>query len=128
MSGYQLQPVALLHDQATGAPIGMMGRNGKEYLFPLVNDPDPTANYVDKSGTPGAATINAYRGRVAAAAAATSLVVTNNRVTATSYIGTNLATNDSTAVIKAVVPAAGSFTIYLTAPTAQVNIDFIVLG
>ena len=128
MTAYTKAQVAALHNPANGAVIGIMGLDGKEYLFPLVNSPDATANYEDKSATPGNVTTNAYRGRVAAAAAATSVVVTNNRVTATSYIGTNMATNDATCVIKAVVPAAGSFTINLTAPTATTNIDFIVLG
>jgi hypothetical protein len=41
---------------------------------------------VDTSGTPGAATIHAVRGRVAIAVGASSVVVTNNLVTASSTV------------------------------------------
>lgn len=127
MSVWFKVPTPSLHT-AAGAAVGIVGLDGKEYLFPLLNSPVATDNYEDKSSTPGNVSTNAYRGRVAAAASATTLTVTNNRVTTTSYIGTNLATNDATAVIKSVVPGNGSFTINLTAPTAQVSIDFVVLG
>jgi len=79
-------------------------------------------------GTTGAATIHKPAGRVNAAAAATSLVVTNSLVTANSHIFCNLATNDATAAILSVVPGSGSFTINLTAPTAETAIDFLVVN
>jgi hypothetical protein len=118
---------SLLHDPTTGAVVGAVGADGQEYLFPLLTYPLASQNFNDTSATPGNATINSARGRVSAAAGATSLVVTSSLCQATSYIGTNISTNDATAVIKSVVPSAGSFTINLVAPTAQTNIDFIVL-
>jgi len=79
-------------------------------------------------GTTGAQTINKISGRVNAAAGTTSLVVTNNRVTAAAHVIVVVSTNDATARITAVVPAAGSFTIFYVAPTAETSMDFIVLN
>ena len=87
------------------------------------------ATYTDSTGTPGNVTNNSPRGRVAVAAAGTSVVVTNSLVTAASSVFAVITTNDSTAVIKNVVPAAGSFTITLNAAaTAQTSIDFFVVN
>lgn len=78
-------------------------------------------------GTTGAQTINKSAGTVNFAAAATSLVVTNSLVTASSLVFCTIRTNDATAVIKNVVPAAGSFTINLNAAaTAETSVGFIV--
>lgn len=79
------------------------------------------------AGTTGAQTILAKRGRVNFAAAATSLVVTNYLCLATSIIECQIATNDTTAAGLKVVPANGSFTIYLTtAPTAETAVSFTI--
>ena len=80
------------------------------------------------SGTTGAQTINKPTGTVNFAAAATSLVVTNNLVTTSSIVYCVIRTNDANATaIKSVVPASGSFTINLTtAPAAEVSVGFIV--
>ena len=80
-------------------------------------------------GTTGAQTINKPSGTVNFAAAATSLVVTNNLVTTASLVFAVVRTNDTTAVIKNVVPAAGSFTITLTAAaTAETSVGFWVIN
>ena len=64
------------------------------------------------SGSPGAATQNTRRGIVAIAAAASSVVVTNSKVTATSVIHATLQFVDATLTqILTVVPGSGSFTI-----------------
>lgn len=77
--------------------------------------------------TTGAQTINKTSGRINFAAAATSLVVTNSLCTANSIIHCTVATNDATANGLRVVAAAGSFTIYfLTAPTAETAVNFIL--
>lgn len=78
----------------------------------------------DSTGTPGAATQNTRRGRVAIAAAATNVVVTNNRVTATSVVHATLQTADATLTqVLNVIPAAGSFTITgNAAATAATNV------
>jgi len=79
-------------------------------------------------GTTGAQTINKISGKVNAAASSTSLVVTNNLVTAASIVMCELGTNDATARITSVVEAAGSFTINYVAPTAETVIKFWVIN
>lgn len=78
-------------------------------------------------GTTGAQTINKPTGTVNFAAAASSLVVTNSLVTTSSIVFCVVRTNDTTATIKNVVPASGSFTIMLnSAATAETSVGFIV--
>lgn len=79
-------------------------------------------------GTTGAQTINKISGKVNAAAGTTSLVVTNNLVTASSIVMAQMGTNDSTCRITSVVEAAGSFTIHYIAPTAETVIKFKVIN
>ena len=81
------------------------------------------------SGTNGAQTINQPSGTVNFAPAATSLVVTNSLCTTNSIVFAVVRTNDSTAVIKNVVPAAGSFTITLNAAaTAATSVGFLIIN
>ena len=82
----------------------------------------------DQTGTPGAATINKPIGRVAVAAAASSVVVTNALVAADSFVQPVLQTVDGTCTqILSCVPGAGSFTITMNAAcTGNTNISFIV--
>lgn len=82
---------------------------------------------ITAGGTTGAQTINKPSGTVNFAAAATSLVVTNSLVTTSSIVIAVVRTNDTTAYIKNVVPASGSFTINLgAAATAETSVGFIV--
>lgn len=84
---------------------------------------------VTAAATTGAQTINKIAGTVNFAAGASSLVVTNSLVTASSIVLCTIRTNDSTAVIKNVVPAAGSFTIRLEAnATAETSVGFFVIN
>ena len=94
------------------------GANGFKELF---------LDYTN-TATVGAVVINKASGRVNAAAAAVSVVVTNSLVTAASHVFCQLSTADATAQVLSVVSVAGSFTINLVAPTAQVSIDFFVVG
>lgn len=81
------------------------------------------------AGTTGAQTINKPSGTVNFAAAASSLVVTNSHCTVNSLVFATVRTNDSTATIKNVVPAAGSFTIRLNAAaTAETSVGFLVVN
>jgi hypothetical protein len=84
--------------------------------------------YIDytNTATVGAVTINKASGRVNIAAAGTSITVTNSLVTAACRVQAWVTTNDSTARVNSVVPSVGSFTIYVTAPTAQCSFDFLV--
>lgn len=78
-------------------------------------------------GTTGAQTINKTSGTVNFAAAASTLVVTNSLVSATSIVLCVVRTADATATIKSVVPTAGSFTITLgAAATAETSVGFMV--
>ena len=84
---------------------------------------------VTAGGTTGAQTINKISGTVNFAAAATSLLVTNSLVSTTSLVFVVVRTNDATATIKHVVPAAGSFTITLNAAaTAETSVGFYVIN
>jgi hypothetical protein len=82
------------------------------------------------AGTTTPPTINKAAGSVNLAAAATSLVVTNSLVTTSSRVLVTLHTADATCYSIIPVSAAGSFTIYPkpAAPTAEVNVSFIVLN
>jgi len=103
---------------------------GGTSMFNISNKGKPTFSATNTApGTTGAQTINKPSGKVNIAAAGTSVVVTNSLVTTTSIIIPVLLTNDSTATIKNVVPASGSFTITLNAAaTAEVAIGFLVLN
>lgn len=84
---------------------------------------------VTAGGTTGAQTINKAAGTVNFAAAATSLIVTNSQVTTSSTIFCTVRTADSTALLKNVVPASGSFTINLNAAaTAETSVGFLVVN
>ena len=80
------------------------------------------------TATVGAVTINKASGRVNIAAAGTAVVVTNSLVTAASHVMVVASTNDATARVTSVVPAAGSFTINTAACTAQTSFDFVVFN
>jgi hypothetical protein len=79
--------------------------------------------------TVGAQTIDKHAGSVNFAAAATSLVVTNNKVTTNSLIFASIATNDATARYVWHSKVAGSFTLRLDpAPTGETRVDFLVVN
>ena len=84
---------------------------------------------ITAAATTGDRTINKAAGTVNIAAAGTTVTVTNSLVTANSLVFAVIRTNDGTATIKNVVPAAGSFVINLTAAaTAEVSIGFYVVN
>jgi len=84
---------------------------------------------ITAGGTTGAQTINKSAGAVNFAAGASSLVVTSNKVTANSFVFAMAATDDTTAYVKNVVVAAGSFTIKLAAAcTAETKVVFWILN
>jgi hypothetical protein len=84
---------------------------------------------VTTTGTTGAQTINSMSGTVNFAAATSSLVVTNSMCTTTSIVFAICRTNDTTAIVKNVVPANGSFTIHLSVvATAETSVGFWVIN
>ena len=88
-----------------------------------------TSGTVTAGGTTGNQTINKPSGTVNFAAAATTLTVNCDKVTATSIVFAVVQTADATATIKNVVPAAGSFVINLgAAATAETKVGFLVVN
>lgn len=81
------------------------------------------------TATVGAVTMNVPSGRVNIAAAGTSIVVTDSIATAASHIFAQASTADVTCMVKNTVPAAGSFTITMTAGcTAQTTVNFFIVN
>jgi hypothetical protein len=84
---------------------------------------------VTAGGTTGAQTINKNAGTVNFAAAATSLVVTDSRVTTSSIIICTVGTNDTTLKSVAAVAGAGSFTLHASAAaTAETRVNFLIIN
>lgn len=85
--------------------------------------------YTDSSGTPGAATTITPRGRAAIAASASSAVITNALVLATSTVLINLKTVDATATRLTVAASAGSFTVTANAgATGTTVFDYVIIN
>lgn len=130
MSNNKSQYVKGLFDNTSGALMGFLGVDGKEYLLSSVTSPETA--YKDASATPGTATLHIPRGRLAIAAGQSSVVVTNNTVTASSHVIVTLdgsAADTTLTSIVRVVPAAGSFTVYgNAAATAACPIRFAVMN
>lgn len=84
---------------------------------------------VTAPGTTGARTINKRAGTVNFAGTFGSLIVTNSFAKEDSIILCTVYTNDTTAYIKNVVRADGSFTIRLgAAATAETVVGFVILN
>lgn len=84
---------------------------------------------ITAAGTTGARTINKNAGSVNFAAAATSLVVTDSRVTTSSVIVATVATNDLTMKSVNAVAGSGSFTLNANAAaTAETRVNFLIIN
>lgn len=95
----------------------------------IVKTSNLQATFTDSSGTPGNVTNNSPRGRVAVAAAASTVVVTSSLVTAASTILVSLGGADATLTSVRVTPAAGSFTVTgNAAATGNTALDFLVVN
>lgn len=80
-------------------------------------------------GTTGNQTIDKPSGKVNIAAAGTTITVTNALCTTASIVIATVLTNDTTALIKNVVPGAGSFVITMNAAvTAETSIGFLIIN
>jgi hypothetical protein len=113
---------ARITDLATDTPTRIVGADADGDLGEI------TAT-ITTAGTTGNVTINALAGTVNIAVAGTTVTVTNSLVTANSLVFCTLRTNDTTATVKNVVPAAGSFVINLgAAATGEVSIGFFVVN
>lgn len=87
-------------------------------------------NYTDSSATPGAVFHNTPRGKVAIAAAGSTVVVTNPLCdSAAKQVYVQVLGADGTAFAARVTPAAGSFTITLNAAaTGVVSILYTIVA
>lgn len=84
---------------------------------------------VTAGGTTGNQTINKVSGTVNFAASATSITVTNSKVSANSICFAVARTDDATGYVKNVVPGAGSFVINLVAAaTAETSVGFFCIN
>lgn len=111
-----------------GVDVGIAGDLGVDGGLTVDGDV-ALAKTITAGGTTGAQTINKTAGSVNFAAAATSLVVTNNLVTANSVVIATVATNDSTMKSVQAVAGAGSFTLYANAAaTAETRVNFLVIN
>jgi hypothetical protein len=125
-------------DGAKKVGIGDLGGGSGNVAVPIltVDNANATSTFagpitltktITAAGTTGAQTINKTSGSVNFAAGATSLVVTNSLVSTSSVIMVTMASNDATAAGLRVVAGAGSFTIHLlTAPAAEMRVNFLV--
>ena len=119
VGAWQMSATALLPDVGAGGDLGSTAKALKRIYFDYIN----TA-----VGTTGNQTINTVSGRVNIAAAGTSVVVTNNLVTAASQCFAIMVTNDTTGRVTACVTAAGSFTIYTVAVNAEAAFAYQVFN
>lgn len=101
----------------------------KDITVSGVGDDLVTSKTITTAGTTGAQTINKSSGSVNFAALATSLVVTNNLVTANSIILCTIGTVDVTMNNAVAVAGNGSFTITANAAaTAETRVNFVVIN
>jgi hypothetical protein len=127
-------PAARLHVQgagATSANTALLVQNSTPSDLLTVRNDGKVSFWATNTatGTTGARTIDRPSGTVNFAAGASTLVVANSLVTTASIVFAVVRTNDTTATIKNVVPAAGSFTITLTAnATAETSVGFFVIN
>ncbi|CAB4168717.1 hypothetical protein UFOVP580_24 [uncultured Caudovirales phage] len=122
-SPYNASNVSITGGSINNTSIGATTRNiGAFTQFAL--------DRTDTSGTPGNATINQCLGRAAFAAAASTVVISDTRVTTNSEIFVQLRTADSTLTIARVTSqGAGTFTVTgNAAATAITQFSFLVVN
>jgi hypothetical protein len=88
-----------------------------------------SSEFTNDSANTGNRTVNKVTGINAFAGGSASITITNDRCTATSLVIATLQTNDTTAVLKNVVPGSGTFTINLTASaTGTTNVAWMIVN
>lgn len=124
MTSHTSTKLNTLSDYSTGALAGLLAVDGKEYAVPGVT--------ADSSGTPGAATQQTTKGRVAIAIGASSVVVTNALVKPTSTVLAVISQAGADATLTQILRvscANGSFTITGNAnATAATQVDWALFG
>lgn len=74
-----------------------------------------------------AATINKSTGRFRVSAGTATFTLTNSRIAAGDTVIAQPCQSDATGRVTAVVPGSGSCTVSLTAPTANMDVQFLVV-
>lgn len=110
---------------------GNIGHPSVRFNIGYINSIDTKGFTLERTitagGTTGAQTINLMAGTVNAAAAATSIAVTDSLVDASSIVLAITRTNDTTCYVKNVVPGSGTFTInFVGACAAETSFGFVV--
>lgn len=80
----------------------------------------------DGSADAGCQTINKLKGKAKFAAGTSTLTIADSYVTSNSHVSVVLQSNDATAVVKSVIPTAGSFAVNIVACTADTVFSFVV--
>ncbi len=86
------------------------------------------SDFTDDSATAGDRTVNKHRGVSKIASGQTAITITNAFCTATSLVLATLQTDDATAILKSVVPSAGSFLITIVAATGDTKVAWTVIN
>ena len=151
MSNYNIVDAKILVNPLTGAPVGFLGSDGREYMcvfgsaygaastvgahtvagtLAMSSGQKVAATVTDISGTPGNGTVSQLAGKAAFAAAASTITITNTLVTAASTVICMMEGADATLTsILRVVPGAGSFVVTgNAAATAATKFSFLVIG
>ena len=151
MSNYNIVDAKILVNPLTGAPVGFLGSDGREYMcvfgsaygnagtvgahtvsgtLTMSSGQKVAATVTDISGTPGNGTVSQLSGKAAFAAGASTITITNTLVTAASAVLCMMEGADATLTsILRVVPGAGSFVVTgNAAATAATKFSFLVIG
>lgn len=118
---------AVIRPSITG--VTPLGASNRRWTNLFLQDQIFLDAVITPPATTGDQTIDFSAGSVNFAAAATSLVVTSNKVTTSSIIICTVGTNDATLKSVQCVAAAGSFTMFANAAaTAETRVNFWVLN
>lgn len=151
MSNYNIVDAKILVNPLTGAPVGFLGSDGREYMcvfggaygsagtvgshtvsgtLTMWSGHKIAATVTDISGTPGNGTVSQLSGKAAFAAGASTITITNTLVTAASTVLCMMEGADATLTsILRVVPGDGSFVVTgNAAATAATKFSFLVIG
>jgi hypothetical protein len=158
MTDYNISNANCLCSRSTGAPVGLLGADGKEYPIAVgalggapgsvvitggsidgaaigqttaaaVKYSALQTTFTNSSGSPGNVTNSSPRGRAAFAAAGTTVVVTSTICVSNSTVLVQLGGSDATLTSVRVTAAAGSFTVSGNAAATGITpFDFVIIN
>jgi hypothetical protein len=119
---------------STGTPLGWLRLTtgnghvlGTDWYLVAASDTLSVPLTITPAGTTGNRTINNQAGAVNFASGATSITVTNNLTNTSTLILALAQKNDTTGRVNSTSAASGSFTIFCTAPTAEMPVAFYLV-